>query len=469
MAVGLIGLAFYLRTLPPGLTWAHDSADGGELAAAAYTLGIPHPPGYPTYVLLAHPFTRLPLGEVATRTNLFSALCAAAAASVLAWTVARVTDSLPAACGAGVALALSPLLWSQAVVTEVHALNTLIACLLLSLAISSRAPTYNALHPGAAGLVWGLGLGNHLTIVLCAPLVTLVPRRRLRSALLGVAGLAVGLTVYLYLPLRASTNPPLSWGDPRSLDRFLWTVSGSLYHQFAFSLPPAHLPARLLAWAALLTSQFSPLGLVVCLLGAATLTTEDRALFVASFRTLVLCSAFAIGYNTTDSYLYLLPTLPCLGLWLGQGMARLISASATRTRWAAAVCIALAVLLPIALGVSRLPQIDLSDDRSVYEFREVALVEAPPGAIVVSQQDRHTFALWYFRYAIGQRSDVAVVDSALLGYDWYSSQLLHYGGIPASAHRLLAGPDEDLAQAVRALNRPVCRIPIDGTGLECFN
>jgi hypothetical protein len=40
IAIGLIGLGLYLSTLAPGLTWAHDSGDGGELAAAASTLGI---------------------------------------------------------------------------------------------------------------------------------------------------------------------------------------------------------------------------------------------------------------------------------------------------------------------------------------------------------------------------------------------------------------------------------------------
>ena len=88
-AVGLIGLCLYLATLAPGLTWAHDSSDGGELAAAAYTLGIAHPPGYPTYVLLAHLFTRLPVGEVATRTNLFSAVSAAAASALVTLNLAR--------------------------------------------------------------------------------------------------------------------------------------------------------------------------------------------------------------------------------------------------------------------------------------------------------------------------------------------------------------------------------------------
>ncbi|MGD9101843.1 MAG: DUF2723 domain-containing protein, partial [Anaerolineae bacterium] len=60
----------YGLTLAPGLTWAHYGADGGDLVTAAHTLGVPHPPGYPTYTLLAWLFTRLSLGNVAWRVNL---------------------------------------------------------------------------------------------------------------------------------------------------------------------------------------------------------------------------------------------------------------------------------------------------------------------------------------------------------------------------------------------------------------
>jgi len=45
---GLAALVLYARTLAPGLTWAHHAADGGDLLAAALTVGVPHPSGYPT-------------------------------------------------------------------------------------------------------------------------------------------------------------------------------------------------------------------------------------------------------------------------------------------------------------------------------------------------------------------------------------------------------------------------------------
>ena len=47
------------------------------------------------------------------------------------------------------------------------------------------------------------------------------------------------------------------------------------------------------------------------------------------------------------------------------------------------------------------------------------LTAAPPGAIVITGNDGHTFALWYHRHVAGQRPDLAIVDRRLAGYPWY--------------------------------------------------
>ena len=78
LLVGLTSLVVYLLTLAPSITWQHHGADSAELAVAAAVLGVPHPPGYPTWTLLAWLFTHLPLAELAQRVALLSAFSAAA-------------------------------------------------------------------------------------------------------------------------------------------------------------------------------------------------------------------------------------------------------------------------------------------------------------------------------------------------------------------------------------------------------
>ncbi|MCK4831823.1 MAG: DUF2723 domain-containing protein, partial [Anaerolineales bacterium] len=96
LLVGLVVLIVYLSTLAPTITWEHHGTDGGDLIAASQVLGVPHPPGYPLYVVVGHLLSRLPLpgGNLALRFNLLSAFSAAAASALLSATVRRMATPL---------------------------------------------------------------------------------------------------------------------------------------------------------------------------------------------------------------------------------------------------------------------------------------------------------------------------------------------------------------------------------------
>jgi len=92
-AVVLLALGIYLRTMLPSTGFW----DTGEAQTVPPTLSIFHPTGFPTYEILGWLWTRLPIGEVAWRMNLLSAVCMAAAAALLARTVARPAPAAPCA------------------------------------------------------------------------------------------------------------------------------------------------------------------------------------------------------------------------------------------------------------------------------------------------------------------------------------------------------------------------------------
>jgi hypothetical protein len=73
--MGITSLILYVRTLAPGVL----PGDSGEFQVLAYQLGIAHCPGYPVYLLMAKLVTFLPVGDIAYRVNLFSAIMAALA------------------------------------------------------------------------------------------------------------------------------------------------------------------------------------------------------------------------------------------------------------------------------------------------------------------------------------------------------------------------------------------------------
>jgi len=446
LAVFAMSLALYIRTLAPTITWQHDGYDGGDLITAAYTLGIPHPTGYPTYMLLGQSVTRLPCGDIAYRMNLLSAvsaalavgLCCAACLSVLG----RSRYATVGAASAVLILATSRVFWSQAVITEVYAVNAAFFSVVMYLTLDSlaRLAECGDSTSGRERLLRSLSLltlasaaslGNHLTMLLAFPLLAFlfqaVARRRMlrRMDWAFLASLAfLGLSVYLYLPLRAGREPLLNWGNPRNLSGFLWVVSGAIYRHFVLSLPSTYWLPRVAAWIALVNSQFGSLATALGLVGAWTHYRRAPQQFIALLLTALLFSAYAIGYNTTDSYVYLLPVFLMCALWVAQGTQKVIENS-TRL-WAgspgtvAAVACAVALVLPLHSLRSNLRAVDLHADRTAYDYGSQALAQVPDRSLIISSSDAHTFTLWYFaRVVTGRAPDVAVVDRDLLVYDWY--------------------------------------------------
>src|SRR2546422_1933582 len=77
--VALGALVLYVLTLAPTTQFW----DASEYITAAHALGIPHPPGSPLFVILAHAWGLLPLGvDYARRINLFAATTSAVAAGL---------------------------------------------------------------------------------------------------------------------------------------------------------------------------------------------------------------------------------------------------------------------------------------------------------------------------------------------------------------------------------------------------
>ena len=142
--------------------------DSAEFSVAAYKLGVPHTTGYPLYVLLGKLFTLIPLGDIAYRVNLMSAVFGAGTIALVHHTVLSLTGRHVAALAAALTLAFSYYFWSTAVVAEVYTLHGFLTMLSMFLLFRWRR-TGHAGMLYAAGFVWGLSFGNHMTTALFAP------------------------------------------------------------------------------------------------------------------------------------------------------------------------------------------------------------------------------------------------------------------------------------------------------------
>ena len=109
----------YVRTMYPGLVAFGDSP---KFQFVGHIWGTPHNPGYPLYVVVSHLFGLIPIGTLAFRANLMSAVFGALAAGLLVPLVRRLSGSMSAGITAAIGFAFGRVFWSQAVVAEVYTL-----------------------------------------------------------------------------------------------------------------------------------------------------------------------------------------------------------------------------------------------------------------------------------------------------------------------------------------------------------
>jgi hypothetical protein len=446
-------LAVYLLTLAPDLTFANYGVDGGELITAAVTLGIPHPPGYPSYVLLGKLFSYLPVGTIAFRFNLFSAVNMALAAGFVTAIARHQTASSSSRPGhsratatlvplaAGLTFAFMPLVWSQALIAEVYALNALFLAAFLWAMLTGRPA-------GQVGVLLGLSLTGHLTSYLMAPLALLIlPPAAWPTLALGVMA---GVAPLLALPLLAQSNSPLNWGDPTSPERWWWLISGRLYHGNAGALPALELGSRVVDWSRQFLIQLSWVGVLLLPLSAVGQWQEKRRVHAALWLIVILYGVMALTYNTPDAAVFFLPGLLLLTILLIPALYRLGAA---------------VILLPLVTVALNFDQQSLRDQTALRPQAEALLAAVPPAAIALTPGEPTGFAMLYFHYVEGQRDDIILVDDQLMAFEWYRHTL-------GRRYPALAGLDIDDVARFERLNsreRWFCRVSLEtGPRPDCF-
>src|SRR5207244_3232839 len=110
-------------------------------------------------------------------------------------------------------------------------------------------------------------------------------------------------------------------------------------------------------------------GVVLAIVGVAAQLRRDRLEVLALSALAASSSILALGYFTTDSWIYLLPALVSVFVWLGLGVEQVVTFLARRhaDKWLVMAVAACLVALPAAVGLSRFEALDLSADRTAEQ------------------------------------------------------------------------------------------------------
>src|SRR5438445_276230 len=439
--VSLGALILYILTLAPTTQFW----DTSEYIAAAYTLGIPHPPGNPLFTLIAHAWGLIPWAAgYAERINLFAAATSAVSAGCWflvgeRWLRSIVPAMWPrrlAALAGAIVSATSFTVWNQSVV--------------------------NAGAIFVASLVYATLVAGNVSFALTALLVAVV-----------------GLSVYVYLPIRAGFHPPINEGEPTNWQALWAVLTRQQYGKPSIFDNPTQAPGlgntgHTLPlyrdqlgnyvqyfswqfghdWSELTQRLLAVLFFVVGGVGALRHWKADKRSALA-MTILVFTFTFALVFYLNFKYgfslhgdqpstahevrerdYFFICSFALWGIWVGIGLAAIMEwlselvrgtqPNETR-RWIYGTPLLAIALIPLAgnrLTASR------KSETLARDFAYDLLQSVEPYGVLVTAGDNDTFPLWYAQEVEGIRQDVTIVNLSLANTAWYLRQIQHRPIVP---------------------------------------
>ena len=401
---GFAALLVYAFTAStgPGL---HDSA---ELALRAAQLGATHATGAPLHTVIGHLLSYV-FSSPAAATTWLSVGCAALTAGLVVLLIGSWVEQPWLAAAGGLAFAVLPPIWVNAVITELYAPSLLLLAGAL-FAIRRWEVAGHAKLPVAVVVLLALALGAHFANVLLLPvfvLLVLAVSRSMVTALLFATLLAVAVgavaAANVGLALRL---PPLSEYQPLTPEG-LWLYMTGAEHQARAVTGAGFYLGRLVEHLALLAGNFVFVGLAFIALGVRRvfLSTPRYAWFLLGI-TFVWFAYFTF-FGSGDYFVMIGPVYLLCSVWLALGVADLAE------RWSPALPevtpVAVLSTFAVAALVLQWPERRMmAVATSIETYVDAAFAAWPEDAVAVARWNEFT-ALRYAQYVQGRRGDVRLL------------------------------------------------------------
>ena len=464
--LALISGIVYVMTLAPGVV----AGNSGEYQYTSYILSITHSTGYPLYTLLGKLFTFVPVGSIAYRMNLLSAVAAAIAVALIYLIVRQLIRSQVFSAAAALIFAFGASFWGAALIAEVHTLNAAFVALDIWLLLRWQTTRQRTAGLTVAwkelrwfALAYGLSLTHHRLSLLLAPafvlfiVLTLAARSRdsmtpaeprsessragWLEAVLTLLCLLLPLLLYAYIPLRGQYY--LGESDPavtevyknrvpeailrgtvsahyrQSWEGFINLVTGRDYAVDVGIDSWEQLGERLAVWLTTLIEQFTAVGIVLSAIGVLVLLKRDwrrAAMFILGYSSV---TAFAIVYvGHGQIWYYFMPAYVFLVGFMGVAFDAIWGLLENRRHGENSQPVSqkpyrlyaiLCFLLPLAMLYNNWHLVAMNDHHIDQNRAEDVLSrDLEQGAVLVGPWDIVS-AVRYYQYAEGIRPDLVVI------------------------------------------------------------
>lgn len=451
----LIVFIIYLFTLAPSVI----QIDSGELAAVQATLGIAHPTGYPLFTLVGYLFLKIPLPFTKIfQANLLAAIWCSLSIFFFVKSVEIIFNNLKqnnlaqktkqrikifetgftkdqvliSIYTGAFYLAFSKTFWMQSTSVEVYSLQAFLFSLILFFTIRAYYSSNKKYSQWIfVGLALALGFSNHMTTILILPFAAVLffikEKFTYRSLKIigfsATASLPVLVLFYLYLPIRAASQPILNWGNPVNIENFWRHFTGKQYQVWLFASFEAA-GKQFKYFFSNFPAEFAYVGLVLGILGIVFLFKKERKLFIALVTTFIFTVLYSINYDIVDIDSYFLLAYIIFSIFIVFGVAKLMLYFKQKAINQNIITAIFIVLCFIPLRANK-NSIDQSDVYVFEDYTKSILNSVEMNSIVFTYQwDYFISPSYYIQNVEVFRKDVVVIDKELLRRSWYYNQMM---------------------------------------------
>ncbi len=395
----------YTSTLLPGVGFSGDTA---KFQFLGKILGIPHPTGYPLYLVLNNLFVNVfPFGSVAYKANLLSAVFAIGGCIVLFKLLEYLGLKPLFALPVALSLGLSRILWSQAVVAEVYTLHLLLMTSVIYALIRWHSGEERAFYV-ATGL-YALSFGNHLTSITLLPAfvyMTLATNPKVfiqpRKVLWVVGVVVLGALQYSYLFWRYF-NPDVYYAEVFDGTNLITYVTGGDFKNVMFTYTWQQLLTERLPFVLTLLSRSLPLwGLAA--VGAVVGLKRHKHVTLGVLIYLFSHTFYAMNYDIPDIAVYFIPSTLALALLGG------IALLALQVSWEERRSVAAApLLIPLVFLLLNYRSVDMSQQTADQRGVEAVLSTVQERAVILTPSyNTYEYFLYYLLAERWEERDVYV-------------------------------------------------------------
>ena len=388
-ASAIASLAVYVATLAPGLIAITDTP---KFQFIGRILGTAHPPGYPLYVMISHLFGYLPIGTLAYRINLMSAVFSATACGLIVVAARLLGVGRFASIAAALGFAFGSAVWYVSTIAEVYALNAAFVAAVTA-AVFAWGRTSRPVWFYAAVALVGISLGNHTTAAFLIPATAVcaclaAPRFALRPRTIAIsAGIVAGaLTQYLFIIIR---NRQGVWGEAPAwtIPELVRVVTGAQYYSdvmpngwrgFVATLGPGV--------GGMFAREMSLAGLAIAALGVVVLWERAKPALAFLLVALTAYAGFAAAYTPKEFQVFLIPGFIMAWLLAAAGADWLIKVVSSYTPALVTSAVAAALLIaPASQLIRNWHGRDMSHARADMRFFDALFERLPDRAAIVHE------------------------------------------------------------------------------------